>query len=162
MTQGELEQQIDRAVQGFCKLEGVDEDLANRLVGEGYLSYDDLSVIEPPDLMVMGDLTESQVDAIVEQADVLAVEAEAREAQEKRAKKAAVAAAAVEAKRVAAEQQLQAQAASASEEAVSASEEAVSASEEAASASEEATVDSADSAGSTEPAKPTKDEESSE
>jgi N utilization substance protein A len=148
MTQGELEQQIDRAVQGFCKLEGVDEDLANRLVGEGYLSYDDLSVIEPPDLMVMGDLTESQVDAIVEQADVLAVEAEAREAQEKRAKKAAVAAAAVEAKRVAAEQQLQAQAASASEEA--------------ASASEEATVDSADSAGSTEPAKPTKDEESSE
>jgi N utilization substance protein A len=148
MTQGELEQQIDRAVQGFCKLEGVDEDLANRLVGEGYLSYDDLSVIEPPDLMVMGDLTESQVDAIVEQADVLAVEAEAREAQEKRAKKAAVAAAAVEAKRVAAEQQLQAQAASASEEA--------------ASASEEATVDSADSAGSTEPAKPTEDEESSE
>ena len=62
-------------------------------------------------------MTESQVDAIVEQADVLAVEAEAREAEEKRAKKAAAAVAAVEAKRVAAEQQLQAQAASASEEA---------------------------------------------
>jgi N utilization substance protein A len=138
MTQGELEQQIDRAVQGFCKLEGVDEDLANRLVGEGYLSYDDLSVIEPPDLMVMGDLTESQVDAIVEQADVLAVEAEAREAEEKRAKKAAAAVAAVEAKRVAAEQQLRAQAAS---------------------ASEEAAVDSTES---TEPAKPTEGENSSE
>ncbi|MFT5302511.1 MAG: N utilization substance protein A, partial [Mariniblastus sp.] len=83
MTQGELEQQIDRAVQGFIKLQGVDEELANRLVGEGYLSYDDLSVIEPPDLMEMGSLTEEQVDAIVDQADVLAQEAEIREAQEK-------------------------------------------------------------------------------
>lgn len=103
MTQAELEQQIDRAVQGFLKLEGVDEDLANRLVGEGYLSYDDLSVIEPPDLMTMGNLTEEQVDAIVDQADVLAQEAEIREAEEKRAKKAAAAIAAVEAKRIDAE-----------------------------------------------------------
>lgn len=89
MTQSELEQQIDRAVQGFCKVEGIEEELANRLVGEGYLSYDDLSVIEPPDLMEMGGLTAEQVDAIVEQADELAQEAEIREAQEKRAKKAA-------------------------------------------------------------------------
>ena len=110
MTQSELEQQIDRAVQGFCKLEGVDEELANRLVGEGYLSYDDLSVIEPPDLMTMGGLTEEQVDAIVEQADVLAQEAEIREAEEKRAKKAAAAIAAVEAKQAEAEKQVQSQA----------------------------------------------------
>ncbi|MDG1874902.1 MAG: transcription termination factor NusA [Mariniblastus sp.] len=94
MTQGELEQQIERAVQGFCQLKGVDEELANRLVGEGYLSYDDLSVIEPPDLMEMGGLTEEQVDAIVDQADVLAQEAEIREAEEKRQKKIAAAAAA--------------------------------------------------------------------
>ena len=97
MTQAELEQQIDRAVQGYVQLEGVDEDLANRLVGEGYLSYDDLSVIEPPDLMEMGGLTEQQVDAIVEQADVLAQEAEIRDAEAKRAKKAAMALAAAEA-----------------------------------------------------------------
>ena len=98
MTQAELEQQIDRAVQGFCRVKGIDEDLANRLVGEGYLSYDDLSVIEPPDLMEMGGLTEEQVDAIVEQADALAQEAEIREAEEKRAKKAAAAIAAEEAR----------------------------------------------------------------
>lgn len=98
MTQAELEQQIDRAVQGFCRVEGIDEELANRLVGEGYLSYDDLSVIEPPDLMEMGGLTEEQVDAIVEQADALAQEAEIREAEEKRAKKAAAALAAEEAR----------------------------------------------------------------
>ena len=86
MTQGELEQQIDRAVQGFCQLKGVDEELANRLVGEGYLSYDDLSVIEPPDLMEMGGLTAEEVDAIVDQADILAQEAEIREAEEKKTK----------------------------------------------------------------------------
>ena len=87
MTQPELEEQIDRAVRGFTQLEGVDEELANRLVGEGYLSYDDLSVIEPPDLMEMGGLTSEQVDAIVDQADTLAQEAEIRQAEEKRAQK---------------------------------------------------------------------------
>ena len=92
MTQGELEIQIDRAVQGYLVIKGVDEELANRLVGEGYLSYDDLSVIEPSDLMAMGGLTEEQVDAIVEQAETFAEEAEIREAEEKRAKKAATAA----------------------------------------------------------------------
>jgi len=41
-------------VAGFSRIEGVTEELANQLVGEGYLSYDDLSVIEPDDLMSMG------------------------------------------------------------------------------------------------------------
>ena len=36
MTQEELEQQIESAVAGFSSIEGVDEDLANLLVGEGY------------------------------------------------------------------------------------------------------------------------------
>ena len=83
MTQEELEQQIERAVGGFSSLENVDEDLANQLVGEGYLSYDDLSVIEPEDLMTMGNLTEEQVDHIVEQAELRAEEIE-RIAQEKK------------------------------------------------------------------------------
>ena len=97
MTQPELEQQIDRAVQGFCQIEGIDEELANRLVGEGYLSYDDLEVIEPDDLMEMGSLTAEQVDAIVEKAEVLAQEAEIRAAEEKRAKRLADQQAAAEA-----------------------------------------------------------------
>ncbi|MEM7783876.1 MAG: transcription termination factor NusA [Planctomycetota bacterium] len=94
MTQSELEEQIDRAVRGFTQLNGVDEELANRLVGEGYLSYDDLSVIEPTDLMEMGELTAEQVDAIVDQAETLAEEAEIRQAEEKRAQKLAAEAAA--------------------------------------------------------------------
>ena len=84
MTQGELEQQIDRAVTGFCSIEGVNEDLANSLVGEGYLSYDDLSVIEPDDLMAMGELTAEQVDKIVEIADERALVAEQEAAANKK------------------------------------------------------------------------------
>lgn len=85
MTQEELEKQIERAVAGFSRITGVTEDLANQLVGEGYLSYDDLSVIEPEDLMAMADLSSEQVDQIVEQAEILAEEAEIAAAEAKHA-----------------------------------------------------------------------------
>jgi len=75
MTNDELEQQIDRAVAGFMQIEGMTEELAQRLVEQGYLSYDDLEVIEPDALMELGGMTEEQVDKIVTQAEVLAVEA---------------------------------------------------------------------------------------
>jgi transcription termination/antitermination protein NusA len=54
MTEDELDQQIERAVTGFSEIEGITEELAQSLVEQGYLSYDDLSVIEPEDLMEMG------------------------------------------------------------------------------------------------------------
>ena len=76
MTAGELEEQIDRAVGAFMELQGMTVDLAQRLVEQGYLSYDDLSVIEPDALMEMGGMTAEQVDAIVEQADERALAAE--------------------------------------------------------------------------------------
>jgi N utilization substance protein A len=63
-------------VAGFSAIKGVTDELANRLVGEGYLSYDDLSVIEPTDLQEMGGLSEEEVEYIVEQAEVLAEQAE--------------------------------------------------------------------------------------
>ena len=87
MTQEELAESIDRAVQGFSSLEGVVVELAERLVEEGYLSYDDLSIIEPDALMAMGDLTAEQVDAIVNQAEVRAEEAEQAAATARRAKR---------------------------------------------------------------------------
>ena len=62
MTAEELDEQIDRAVAGFSSLEGVTEELAQKLVEQGYLSYDDLSVIEPDALMEMGGLTAEQVE----------------------------------------------------------------------------------------------------
>jgi N utilization substance protein A len=84
MTADELNAQIETAVGGYSSLEGVSEELAQRLVEQGYLSYDDLSVIEPDAFMEMGGLTEEQVDHIVAQAEVKAAEAEQAAAIERR------------------------------------------------------------------------------
>jgi transcription termination/antitermination protein NusA len=86
-TAEELEEKIDRAVVGFSDLEGVDEDLASGLVEQGYLSYEDLSVIEPDDLMKIGGLTEEQVEHIVEQAERKAEEAERAAYEQRRRQK---------------------------------------------------------------------------
>lgn len=84
MTREELDQQIEKAVAGFSSLDGVEESLSEKLVGEGYLSYDDLSVIEPDALMEMGGLTMEQVEHIVLQAEARAEEAEQAAAELKR------------------------------------------------------------------------------
>src|SRR5271170_4667737 len=84
MTREELDESIERAVGGFSSLTGVDDGLAEKLVGEGFLSYDDLEIIEPDDLMEMGNLTQEQADLIVAQAEVKAQEAEQAAALERR------------------------------------------------------------------------------
>ncbi len=84
MTREELDEQIEQAVGGFSSLDGVESELAERLVGEGFLSYDDLSVIEPDALMEMGGLTAEQVDVIVRQAEIKAGEAERAAADQRR------------------------------------------------------------------------------
>jgi N utilization substance protein A len=88
MTQQELERQIERAQAGFSSLPGVSVELAEKLVGEGYLSYDDLSVIEPDDLMEMGSLTSDQVEEIVNHAEEKAREAERLAHEERRRQQA--------------------------------------------------------------------------
>lgn len=84
MTAEELDEQIERAVLGFSELDGVNEECAQALVEQGYLSYDDLSVIEPDALMELGGLTAEQVDAIVAQAEERAEAAELAAAEERR------------------------------------------------------------------------------
>lgn len=84
MTREELEEQLENALVGFTQIDGIDEELADRLVGEGFLTYDDLSIIEPDDLMEMGGLTREQVDHIVEQAEERAEAAEKAAEQERR------------------------------------------------------------------------------
>jgi transcription termination/antitermination protein NusA len=84
MTREELDEQIEQAVLGFSSLEGVEPELAEKLVGEGFLSYDDLSVIEPDALMEMGGLSQEVVDRVVEQAEAKAAEAEAAAAEQRR------------------------------------------------------------------------------
>jgi N utilization substance protein A len=84
MTREELDESIERAVVGFSSLDGVEESLSERLVGEGFLSYDDLSIIEPDALMEMGELSEEQASHIIEQAEEKAQEAEQAAALERR------------------------------------------------------------------------------
>ncbi len=76
MTRDELEEQLEGALVGFMEIDGIGEELADRLVGEGFLTYDDLSIIEPEDLMEMGGLAREQVEHIVEQAEQRAAVAE--------------------------------------------------------------------------------------
>ncbi len=90
MTQEELQEQIERAMMGFSSIDGLTEGLAEQLVGEGFLSYDDLSVIEPDDFIAMSadledmeTLTEEKVDEIVTEAENRAEVAE-KAAQEER------------------------------------------------------------------------------
>ena len=80
MTRDELDEQLSRVLTGFAEIEGVSPELADRLVGEGFLSFDDLSVIEPSDLMEIGELTEEETEKIIEQAEILA-EKEEQESQ---------------------------------------------------------------------------------
>ena len=101
MTREELEEQIERAVMAFSEIDGINDELAEVLVGEGFLSYDDLSVIEPDALMEMGSLNAEQVDAIVtvaeqkaEEAELAAVAERKRQRELERERQAAEAAAA--------------------------------------------------------------------
>jgi N utilization substance protein A len=87
MTQEELAESIERAIAGYRSLAGVEAELADKLVEEGFLSYDDLSIIEPDELMAMGNLSEEQVAAIVEQAEGLAEQAEIAAAEARRQKR---------------------------------------------------------------------------
>lgn len=84
MTAPELERQIERAMEAFMQIDGMTEEVAQQLVEQGYLSFDDLSVIEPEALIEMGGYSEDQVNSIVEQAEDRAVEQEAEEEARKR------------------------------------------------------------------------------
>ena len=87
MTGGELEEQIERAVVGFSQIPGMTEEISQSLVEQGYLSYDDLSVIEPDAFMEMSGLSAEDVDRIVEVAESKAEEAEEAAAAERKARR---------------------------------------------------------------------------
>jgi N utilization substance protein A len=94
MTREELEEQLNQAVVGFSSLEGLSDELAERLVGEGFLYYSDLEVIEPDDLMEMGGLNAEEADRIIAQAEVKSQEAERAAADERRRQREKIAEAA--------------------------------------------------------------------
>jgi N utilization substance protein A len=87
MTGSELEEQIDQAVEAFSQLEGMTPEISQVLVEQGYLSYDDLSVIEPDAFMEMSGLSAEEVDRIVTDAEEKAEEAEEAAAVERQARR---------------------------------------------------------------------------
>ncbi len=82
MTQNELDEQLEKSVMAFSAVPGVEAELAENLVSQGFFSFYDLSVIEPDELAELGGLTAEQCDTIVAYADVEAEKAE--KAEEKR------------------------------------------------------------------------------
>ncbi len=84
MTQEELAEQLEQAVAGFASIEGLSDELADRLVGEGFLTYGDLSVIEPDDLAEIGELDAGTVQRIIDEAELRAEMAEKAAAEQRR------------------------------------------------------------------------------
>ncbi len=87
MNRDELDKIADSAMDDFMTINGVNEELADALVGQGFLSFDDLSIIEPADLMSLGNLTEDEVEAITSEAERLAQEREVEEERERQLRK---------------------------------------------------------------------------
>ena len=84
MTSEELDELIEKAVGEFTQIEGVDTELAEKLVEQGILSFDDLSVMEITDLVnTIEGLTEEQAEDIRAKAETLA-EAQGDEAPDAR------------------------------------------------------------------------------
>ncbi len=84
MTEDELNEQLESSVMAFSEVPHISGELAENLVSQGFLSFDDLSIIEPDQLAELGGLTEEQCDVIVEYADRESERLE-REAQKRRA-----------------------------------------------------------------------------
>jgi N utilization substance protein A len=75
MTSEELDEMIEKAVNLFNKIDGVDTELAEKLVEQGILSYDDLSVMEIDDLVnTIEGLTVEFAEQITARAEQLAEE----------------------------------------------------------------------------------------
>jgi transcription termination/antitermination protein NusA len=87
MTQEELDEQLSRAVQAFSEVPGCNAELAENLVAQGFLSFDDLSVIEPDQLAEMGGLTDEQCNSIVDFAERESARLEAEQKQRRATEK---------------------------------------------------------------------------
>ncbi|MHC4875394.1 MAG: transcription termination factor NusA [Planctomycetota bacterium] len=83
MTQAELDEQLEKSVMAFSEVPGIEEELAEALVSQGFFSFYDLSVIEPDELAELGGLTQEQCDEIVDYADKEAERLEVLESERK-------------------------------------------------------------------------------
>lgn len=60
----------ERAAREFASIDGIDPELAETLIANGYFGFDDLSAINPSVLMQLGRLDMQTAEEIIEQAEV--------------------------------------------------------------------------------------------
>src|SRR5713226_5617216 len=84
MTHDELNEGIERAEGWFRSIPGVSEELVEAFIEEGFLSYDDITFLEPAQLGELAGVTEEQADEMIAFAEEAAeqVEEETRLAKE--------------------------------------------------------------------------------
>jgi len=85
MTHDELNESIEKAIGWFLRIPGVSEELAEAFIEEGFLSYDDLTFLEPAQHAELFGITEDLAEQIIEVAEEAAETVE----EEVRASKAA-------------------------------------------------------------------------
>src|SRR5262245_1275984 len=96
MTREELNDQLDKSIAAFSSVPGAPPQMAENLVEQGFLSFDDLSVIEPDQLAELSGLTLDECAPIIEFAEKEAERLE-RETALQKAENARARAAAAEA-----------------------------------------------------------------
>ncbi len=84
MTHEELNDSIDKAENWFRQIPGATDEMVEAFVVEGFLSYDDLTFLEPAQLGELAGITEEQADEVIAFAEEAAerVEVETRLARE--------------------------------------------------------------------------------
>jgi transcription termination/antitermination protein NusA len=91
MTHEELAEGLERAERWFGQLPHVNEEMIQTLIGEGFLSYNDLTFMDAPEMAIITGLPEEQADEVVmyaeEYSDTMeqSVEQERREIAEQQA-----------------------------------------------------------------------------
>jgi N utilization substance protein A len=81
MTHEELNEGIERGVNWFSQLPHATDAMVERLIEDGFLSYDDLTFLEPAQLAELVEVTEAQAEEMIAFAEQAA---EAVEEEEKR------------------------------------------------------------------------------
>jgi len=95
MTTDEYTESIERAEKWFLRIQGMTEEMAETLITEGFLSYDDLTFMTAEQLAELIGTTPEEADEMIITAEDLAESAEAeKEADERRAAEERAAAAA--------------------------------------------------------------------
>jgi transcription termination/antitermination protein NusA len=93
MTRDELNEQLDKSIEAFGNLPGAPDELAEKLVEQGFFSFDDLSVIEPEQLAELSELSLEDCQPIIDYAEKESMRLE-REGAQRKAEAAAAAQAA--------------------------------------------------------------------